>query len=220
MRTTRRSLGSALLFTCLFLCCLRPVSAQAPSQTPVAPVNAAAVETTRNAVTPASSAEEKPIRDLVGAFAKAYSGPDLKALAAYFTDEANVVDSAGETTRGRSAIIEMYASSFEENPGLYLVPKVEELRFLTPDVARVEGLTRPGTRTGDATEFTRFSSLLVKRDEVAGGRDPRIRCTLWRPFQATNDSKSSSGWLVIEVDESGNVKAHSNVRWAFDNNSF
>ena len=48
--------------------------------------------------------------------------------------------------------------------GLNLEPKVQEIRFLTPDVARVEGQTRLSTHTGDATEFTRFSSLLVKRD--------------------------------------------------------
>ncbi len=73
---------------------------------------------------PAPSPEEKPIRDLVAAFAKAYSTPDLKALEAFFTDDANVIDSAGETTRGKAAIIEMYASSFEENPRLILEPKV------------------------------------------------------------------------------------------------
>ena len=155
---------SALFVTFLFLDCLRPVSGQAPSQSAPAAANAVAEATTRGATAPASSVEEKPIRDLVGAFAKAYSTPDIKALAAYFTDEANVVDSAGETTRGKSAIVDMYASSLEESPGLKLEPKVEEVRFLTPDVARVEGLTRLSTHTGDATEFTRFSSLVVKRD--------------------------------------------------------
>ena len=219
MRTTRRALVSALFFACLFLCCLRPVSAQAPSQAPVAPANAVAVETTRNLATPASSAEEKPIRDLVGAFAKAYSGPDFKALAGYFTDEADVVDSAGETTRGKSAIIDMYTSSFEENPGLNLEPKVEEIRFLTPDVARVEGLTRLSTRTGDATEFTRFSSLLVKRDGkwlVAEIREYAAPVETVSSYERLKELE----WMVGDwVDESESVKAHSNVRWA-DNNSF
>lgn len=47
------------------------------------------------------------IRDVLQAFARAYSAPDLKALATFFTDEADLVDSAGETTRGKSAILEM-----------------------------------------------------------------------------------------------------------------
>lgn len=44
-----------------------------------------------------------------------------------------------------------------------LEPKVQEVRFLTPDVARVEGQTQLTTDTGDASDFTRFSSLFVKR---------------------------------------------------------
>jgi uncharacterized protein (TIGR02246 family) len=210
---------SALLFICLFLGYLRPVSSQAPPQSPRAAAGAAAAAPTQGATTPAPSAEEKPIRDLVDAFAKAYSAPDLNALAAFFTDEADVVDSAGESTRGKPAIVEMYASSFEENPGLKLEPKVQEIRFLTPDVARVEGQTRLSTDGGDASEFTRFSGLVVKR----GGK--------WlvaeiREYPAPVEDVSSYErlreleWMVGDwVDESENVKASSNVRWA-DNQSF
>jgi uncharacterized protein (TIGR02246 family) len=172
-----------------------------------------------DAAAPAASAEEKPIRDLVDAFAKAYSAPNLNALAACFTDEASVVDSAGESTRGKAAVVEMYASSLQENPNLKLEPKVQEIRFLTPDVARVEGQTRLSTDTGDASEFTRFSSLLVKR----GGK--------WlvdeiREYPAPVEDVSSYErlkeleWMVGDwVDESENVKSSSTVRWA-DNQSF
>jgi uncharacterized protein (TIGR02246 family) len=165
------------------------------------------------------SAEEKPIRDLVDAFAKAYSAPDLKALAAFFTDEADVVDSAGESTRGKAAIADMYASSFEENPGLKLEPKVQEIRFLTPDVARVEGQTRLSTDTGDASEFTRFSSLVVKRDGkwlVAEIREYPAPVEDVSSYERLKELE----WMVGDwVDESENVKASSSVRWA-DKQSF
>ena len=219
MITTRSSLVSALLFTCVFLVCLRPVSSQAPPQSPAAAGNAAPAAPAQGATTPAVSAEEKPIRDLLDAFARAYSAPDLNALAACFTDDANVVDSAGESTRGKSAVVEMYASSLEENPNLKLEPKVQEIRFLTPDVARVEGQTRLSTDTGDASEYTRFSSLLVKR----GGK--------WlvdeiREYPAPVEDVSSYDrlkeleWMVGDwVDESENVKSRSTVRWA-DNQSY
>ena len=219
MRTTRCSLVSALLSTCLFLGYLRPGSGQAPAQSPPAGANAAAAAPTSGATVAAASAEEKPIRELVDAFAKAYSTPDLKALAAFFTDEANVVDSAGETTRGKSAIVEMYASAFEENPRLKLEPKVEEIRFLTPDVARVEGQTRLSTETGDASEFTRFSSLLLKRDGkwlVAEIREYPA------PVEdvSSYDRLKELEWMVGDwVDESESVKSSSTVQWA-DNNSF
>jgi uncharacterized protein (TIGR02246 family) len=207
-------LVSALLFACLFLGCFWAVSAQAPPQSP-----AAAAAPARGATTPAQSAEEKPIRDLVAAFAKAYSAPDIKALAALLTDDANLVDSAGESTRGRDAIAEMYASSIEESPGLKLEPKVEEIRFLTPDVARIEGQTRLTTRIGDATEFTRFSGLVLKRDGkwlVAEIREYPA------PVEdvSSYDRLKELEWMVGDwVDESENVKSTSNVRWA-DNESF
>jgi uncharacterized protein (TIGR02246 family) len=167
----------------------------------------------------AVGAEEKPIRDLVEAFAKAYSAPDVKALAALFTDDASVVDPAGETTRGKSAIAEMYASSFAENPSLKLEAKVQELRLLTPDVARAEGQTRLGTDIGDATEFTRFSSVLVKRDG-------KWLVAEIREYAAPADEISSYDrlkeleWMVGDwVDESGSGKSTSTVRWA-DDHSF
>jgi uncharacterized protein (TIGR02246 family) len=217
MRTTRSSLVSALLFTCLLLVCLRPVSSQAPPQSTPAAANAAAPA--QGATTPAQSAEEKPIRDLLDAFARAYSAPDLKALAACFADEANVVDSAGESTRGKSAVVEMYASSLEENPNLKLEPKVQEVRFLTPDVARVEGQTRLSTDTGDASEFTRFSGLVVKRGWkwlVAEIREYPA------PVEdvSSYDRLKELEWMVGDwVDESESVKSSSTVRWA-DNRSY
>jgi uncharacterized protein (TIGR02246 family) len=209
----------ALLFTCLLLGCFRLVSAQAPPQSPPAAATAAAAAPPQGATTPALSAEEKPIRDLVAAFAKAYSASDLKALAAFFTDEANVVDSGGETTRGKPAIVDMYASSFEENPRLNLESKVQEIRFLTPEVARVEGQTRLSTDTGDATEFTRFSSLLVKREGkwlVAEIREYPAPVEEVSSYERLKELE----WMVGDwVDESESVKASSSVRWA-DNQSF
>ena len=219
MRTTRCSWVSALLFLCLFLGCLRPISAQAPPQSPPASATTSAATPAQGATTSAQGSSEKPVRDLVDSFAKAYSAPDVRALAALFTDEANVVDSAGESTRGKPAIVDMYASSFEENPRLKLEPKVEEIRFLTPDVARVEGQTRLSTDTGDASEFTRFSSLLVKRDGkwlVAEIREYPA------PVEDVSnyDRLKELEWMVGDwVDESESVKSSSTVRWA-DNNSF
>ena len=219
MRTTRCSWVSALLSLCLSLGCLRAISAQAPPQSPPAAATTSAATPAQGLTTPAQSALEKPIRDTVESFAKAYSATDLKALAACFTDEADVVDSAGESTRGKPAIVDMYASSFEENPSLKLEPKVEEIRFLTPDVARVEGQTRLSAETGDASDFTRFSSLLVKRDGkwlVAEIREYAVPVEEVSSYERLNELE----WMVGDwVDESESVKSSSNVRWA-ENKSF
>jgi uncharacterized protein (TIGR02246 family) len=197
------------------------VWAQVPQQTApaaAAPAQAAAVAAQAPGA-PAISPEEKPIRDLVDAFAKAYSAPDVKALATYFADDANVVDSAGEATRGKAAVVDMYASSLEENPNLKLEPQVQEVRFLTADVARVEGQTRLSTDKGDASEFTRFSSLAVRRDGkwlLAEIREYPV------PVEdvSSYDRLKELEWMVGDwVDESDSVKSSSSIRWA-DNKSF
>jgi uncharacterized protein (TIGR02246 family) len=228
-------LVSAFLATGLIFGGLRLVAGQPPQQSaPAAPRAAAAPPTqaaatpapraaaatpAQAAATPAPRAVEKPIRDLIDAFAKAYSTPDLKALDALIADEANVVDTAGESTRGRSDIMGMYASSFNENPGLTLEPKVQEIQFITPDVARIEGQTRLSTKKGDASEYTRFSSLAVKRGakwliaEIREYPAPVEEVTSY-------DRLKELEWMVGDwVDESESVKASSSVRWA-DNNSF
>ena len=97
------------------------------------------------------------------AFSKAYSAADAKALAGMFTDDVVLTDPEGNETRGKAAVAEMYAGAFQDNPGLKLESQVAEVRFITPDVARVEGQSRLSA-DGDATEFTRFSSLLVRKD--------------------------------------------------------
>jgi uncharacterized protein (TIGR02246 family) len=209
----------ALLLSGLFLGCLKVVSGQPPKQAAPAAPGTAAAAPAQAATTPAPRPEEKPIRDLIDAFAKAYSAPDLKALEALFTDEADVVDTAGDSTRGKPDIMEMYASSFDENPGLNLEPKVQEIRFITPDVARVEGQTRLSTDKGDASEFTRFSGLAVKRDG-------KWLIAEIREYPAPVEEVSSYDrlkeleWMLGDwVDESESVKSSSSIRWA-DNNSF
>jgi uncharacterized protein (TIGR02246 family) len=222
-------LVSAILFGTLCLGSLKLVSGRAPQQTAPAPAPAAAPAQATSpapARAPAQAtaaaaprAEEKPIRDLVDAFAKAYSKPDLKALDALFTDQANVIDSAGETTRGKPEVMRMFASSFEENPALKLEPKVEEVNFVTPDVARVEGQSRLSTATGEASEYMRFSGLAVNRDGKWLIAEIRESAALAEDV-SSYDRLSELEWMVGDwVDESENVKSTSSVTWA-DNDSF
>src|SRR5271157_1246106 len=118
-----------------------PVPAQAqpaaPQQTPAAPAPAAAPAQPA-AAQPAAAAtftpEQKAVADTIAAFAKVYGSADAKALADFFTDDVVVTDPAGGETRGKTAVAEMYAGAFQENPGLKLESEVAEVRFITPDV--------------------------------------------------------------------------------------
>ena len=86
-----------------------------------------------------STPEEKAVLDGVMAFAKIYETANAAALADLFLDESMIVDPDGNATRGKAAVSAMYEAAFKENPGLKLDSSVQEIRFLTPDLVRVEG---------------------------------------------------------------------------------
>jgi hypothetical protein len=129
-----------------------------------------------------------------------------------------VIDPEGVETRGKDAVTAMYARSFQENPGLKLESQVSEVRFITPDVARVEGQVRLNAE-GDASEFTRFSALLVRKAgkwlsaEIREFTAPAEDIT---PYERLKDLE----WMVGHwVDENADIKVEAEVRWA-DNNSY
>jgi uncharacterized protein (TIGR02246 family) len=168
---------------------------------------------------PAAGPEDKAIREGVQAFVKAFNAQDIEALTGLFTDDAAVVDTEGSETRGKAAIAEMYAGSFEEAPGLKLESELDEVRFLTPEVARAEGRSRLSTGTGDAKDFTRFSALAVRRDghwRVAEIREYPLPAEDVTPYERLKELE----WMVGDwVDEGENNKVSSSIRWA-DNQSY
>jgi uncharacterized protein (TIGR02246 family) len=168
---------------------------------------------------PATRAEDEPIRAVLQAFAKAFNIQDAKALTEMFIDDGLVVDPSGEDTRGKAAIGEMYATSFQQVPGLKLESAIQEVRLLTPDVARAAGQARLATGTGDATGFTKFSALLVRHDGKWQVAELREYPTAVEDISAY-DRLRELEWMVGDwVDESENNRVSSSVRWA-DNQSF
>jgi uncharacterized protein (TIGR02246 family) len=168
---------------------------------------------------PAANPDEKAIVEGVGAFAKLYSSADVAGLADLFLDDAAIVDAGGNTTRGKAAVTEMYATAFQDSLGLTIDPKVTEVRFLTRDVARVEGRSHLSSETSDADEFTRFSVLLVRRDgawKISEIREYAAPAADVPPYERLKDL----AWMVGEwVDEGDNNRVQSEVRWA-DNRSY
>jgi uncharacterized protein (TIGR02246 family) len=164
--------------------------------------------------------QETAIRALHAAFVKAYNAADVPALSELFADDAAVIDSAGDATRGRADIAEMYAASFKEAKGVKLESTAEAVRFLTPDVAQVEGPSvLSGGGSGDAMQASKFAALMVRRDG-------RWRLVELRDYPAPPadispyDHLKELEWMVGDwVDESGNAKVRSSIRWAV-NQSF
>jgi uncharacterized protein (TIGR02246 family) len=168
---------------------------------------------------PGSSPEEQALLQGVEAFAKAFGAANTEALAGMFIDDAEVIDPDGDTTRGKAAIAEMYAASFQNSPGIKVEPKVEEIRFLTADVARVTGRSKLASASGDASEFTQFSVLLVRQNgawRIAEIREKGAPAEEVKPYERLKDLE----WMVGDwVDDSENNKVTANIRWA-DNQSY
>lgn len=188
---------------------------------------AAGTQATRAPATVAQTApavpanpEEKAIRETQAAFAKAYNAADAKALSELLTDDAEVIDSSGEATRGRADIASMYESSFKEAKGLKLEASTDSVRFLTPDVARIEGQSViSGGTTGDAVQVGTFAALMVRRD--GRWRLAELRDSPAPPEELTAyDHLKELEWMVGDwIDESDNAKIRSSIRWAV-NESF
>jgi uncharacterized protein (TIGR02246 family) len=219
MRTTIALIGSIALAMTAFVVTAGYSQVQtktaAPTQGPRPKVAAPAASKPAAPVPlSASSPEEKAIVADVEGFAKAYNAANVQALADFFHDDSSVIEPGGTETRGKGPIIEMYTAAFQDTPGLKLESTVEEIKFLTPDVAKVSGQSRLSTADGNAAEFTRFSTLLVRRDGKWRIAEIREDAAAAEDISA-HDRLQELEWMVGEwVDESEDNKVTASVRWA------
>src|SRR4051794_41866470 len=86
------------------------------------------------------AAGEQPVRDRLAAYAKAYNAHNAAGLVESFADDAALVDLDGSAVQGKEAIGAKFAAGFAESSSYSLEPTIDSIRFLTPDVAQVEGV--------------------------------------------------------------------------------
>ena len=130
-----------------FLAVVAPASAQSP---------------------PANAADDAAVRDVVRRYTQARELNEPKAIEALFTPDADQYTSSGEWRRGMPALIKGMQETSARNPGIRAI-NVAAVRFITPDVAIVDGEYKTGT---DARQL--WTTLTVKRD-ARGWRIAAIR---------------------------------------------
>src|SRR6266481_7877810 len=91
---------------------------------------ALAADTTEKSTSPETTA----IANQAAEYAKAYNAGDAKALARYFTDDAEYTDENGQLTEGRSDIEQLLTDTFSENRGATLDMQADAVRPLGIDV--------------------------------------------------------------------------------------
>lgn len=165
------------------------------------------------------TADELAVQDAIKAFADAFNAHDAKAVAACFTDLAELENQAGHVTRGNAPIHDLFAKLFTEHPKVKLHLEIQSIRFLSSGLAVEEGFS---TMTGGGAEgensaphVDRYTITHVKQDGawlVASARD-------WPPPPPTAAQQLQQlAWLVGDwVDENSTTTVHTNYHWSKDN---
>jgi uncharacterized protein (TIGR02246 family) len=109
----------------------------------------------------ANPVDDAAVRDIVRRYTQARELSDPKAIAALFTEDADQYTSSGEWRRGVSQLVKGMLDTSARNPGTRAIA-IAAVRFVTPDVAIVDGEYRTGT---DARQL--WTTLIVRR--VGGG---------------------------------------------------
>ena len=113
----------------------------------------------------APSADETAVRAVVQKYVDAREARDPKAIEPLFTEDADQLVSDGTWRRGRDALVRGMLESSRRNPARRSIT-VESVRFLSPEVALVDGrYIQKGAEGGKDREM--WTAITLKR--VAGG---------------------------------------------------
>jgi uncharacterized protein (TIGR02246 family) len=159
--------------------------------------------------------EEKAIREVDEAFVREYNKGDAKALAARFSEDAEVAEADGSRYQSRALIEQRLGETFAASPGVRLEIVAEAIQFLSPDVAKEEGRTLVTPAKG-AADARRHTVLFVKRDgrwlisSVREEPDPLVR---------PHDRLRELAWIIGEwVDEGSESHVKISCQWSEDQN--
>ncbi len=98
----------------------------------------------------ARAEDEKAIRAVDAQFVDHYNHANGKALAALFTEDAEVVEADGAHYQGRALVEKSFADTFEASKGAKIAFRIDAIRFLSPDVAKEDGRSVVTPPKGDA----------------------------------------------------------------------
>jgi uncharacterized protein (TIGR02246 family) len=143
----------------------------------------------------------------------AYAKADVKALAGFFTDDAEYTTDDGRTFSGRAAIEESLRTAFLSNKGAKLAINVDSVRQLAAEILVEKGSTSVTTKSGE-TNGALYTAVHVKKD----GKwkiSELVETPL--PEASPHDRLAELEWLVgewEETDKSDDLTIRSQFVWA------
>ena len=162
------------------------------------------------------TADEKAVYQLINEFEKAFNSQDAKALAALFTEDAELVNEEGEVAHGRAEIEARFAASFSARPDAKLTTHVDSIRSIGTGVVVEDGTTTVTLGSDAPAERSRYTAIHSKQDG-------KWKMASAREFSATPLTNAERlqelEWLIGEwVDESPDSVVTSSFKWSPDGN--
>jgi uncharacterized protein (TIGR02246 family) len=163
--------------------------------------------------------DEQTIRKSADDYVAAYNKGDIEAVMAYWAQDADYVDEAGKTHRGKEKIASLFTAGMEDLKNHKLALKVIGVRFIKPDVAIEDGEARL-TAPGGETSSSRYTAVWTKTGD-------RWLLSSVREISSAEPAGESSNaqylepldWVVGEwVSDDKGPKVTLAAKWALDKN--
>ena len=177
-------------------------------------VTSAALAAVSHAETAAQDPPEKTaVMAIDRAFEAAYAKADPKAIADFFTEDAQYISDSGRTFAGRQAIEDSVRAAFAKNHGAKLAIAPDSVRVVAPEVLLESGSTTVTAKDGE-TNGALYTAVYVKKD---GKWKISQLVETPQPDVTAHDHLSELGWLVgdwEDADKGDNLIVRSQYSWA------
>ena len=161
---------------------------------------------------PSADADDAAVRKTLAEYVDVFNQKTPEKVAGFWTEKGTHTNrETGERTEGRDAIQADMNEVLTEGSGFKLAATIDGIRFITADVASVEGETT--VVLSDAEPIvSKYTAILVHQGDK-WLLDTVEEMPLPQPA-STADALKELEWLVGEwVDDSGDVKVATTFRW-------
>ncbi|MHC4404598.1 MAG: SgcJ/EcaC family oxidoreductase [Planctomycetota bacterium] len=163
-----------------------------------------------------NGADEEAIRKAFSEIVEAFDRHDAEAIGAMWTEDGDYVDENGQVYSGREAIVEEFRRYFAENKGRSLRLHVESIRFVSRDVAIIDGTSEVDPPPEGPPVCGRYTAVRVKRGGkwlVAAIRETAVE------VPSNYEHLQELEWMVGEwLDEDESASVRTSVRWGENKN--
>ncbi|QDU36221.1 SnoaL-like domain protein [Maioricimonas rarisocia] len=160
--------------------------------------------------------QEAAIHQAAVRFVELYNAGDADGIAALFAPDAEIMTRSGDAVRGRESIRASFAETFARTPDAAISLRMDDLRFLTDDVAVERGVTTYYPDGESPTVESRYTVVHVRKDGTWLMSAAR---TVEDVVLSNRERLRALEWLVGDwVDEGADSVVEASYAWSEDGN--